>query len=262
MIYDIHCHLDLYEDEEEVKEVVKNAIKNEVKCMITNSVDISSCEKNLEYAKKYKDIVRLAVGFYPKDALDRESEDIDIKIKRKSETFSDLKKFVIKNKKDIIALGETGLDLYNGKDIEEQKKLLKQELKLAEDLDIPIILHSRKAEAEIVEFAKDFKCKRVLHCFSGKFSLIKKAVEYGYYFSIPTNIVRLEHFKNMVKEVPKNRILTETDAPFLSPYKEKKNEPAFVHETIKEIKKIWNLTGRETEEILWKNFKEVFNYKD
>jgi len=261
MIYDIHCHLDLYEDEEKVKKVIGNARKKDVKVIITNSVDMNSCEINLEYAKKNSNIVKLAVGFYPKDALDREKESMDIKKRRKDETFEDLKEFALKHKKDIFAIGETGLDLYNGKDLEEQKELLKKELELAEELNIPIIIHSRKAEAEVVEFAKGYKCKRILHCFNGKISLAKKAVEYGYYFSIPTNIVRLEHFRTMIKELPKDRILTETDSPYLSPFPGEKNEPAFIHETIKEISKIWNLTEKEVEEVLWKNFTKVFDYK-
>ncbi|MEM3405728.1 MAG: TatD family hydrolase [Candidatus Pacearchaeota archaeon] len=262
MIYDIHCHLDLYENEEEVKKVIENARKNKVKCIITNSVDLTSCKKNLEYTKKYIDIVKLAVGFYPKDALERENEDIEKRKKRQKESFENLEEFALKNKKYVFAIGEVGLDLYKGKNLEEQKELLKKELILAEELNVPVILHSRKAEKEIIEFTKDFKCKKILHCFNGKFSLIKNALSLGYYFSIPTNIVKLEHFKEMIKILPKEKILTETDAPYLSPYAGKKNEPSFIKETIKVIAKVLDLSEEETEKILWNNFVKVFDYKN
>jgi len=260
MIYDIHAHLDLYA-EKEVSGVIKNARENNVRLIITNSVDMNSCKKNLEFAEKYNDIVKLAVGFYPQDALSREKNELVAKKEGEYEKFSDLKEFALTNKKYVFAIGESGLDLHNGKDITSQTELLKKELKLAEELNVPIIIHSRKAEEKVVEFIKDYKCKRILHCFSGNFKLIKKAIEYGCYFSIPTNIVRSEHFKRMVAEIPKNRILTETDSPYLSPFHDKKNEPAFVHETIKIIAEIWKISEKETELILWKNFVRVFNYQ-
>jgi TatD DNase family protein len=258
MLIDIHAHLDLY-DEKEVGNIIKESIENNVKCIITNSVDLDSCKKNLEFAKKYKDVVKLAVGFYPQDALSREEKELGYESKEKTETFEQLKEFTLKNKEFVFAIGETGLDFYNGKDKKTQEELFKKELKLAEELKVPIIIHSRKAEKEVVELIKDYSCVRILHCFNGKFSLIKQALESGCYFSIPTNIVRLEHFKKMVQEIPKDRILTETDAPFLSPYHNSKNKPYYIKETIKEISKIWKLSEKETEKIIFDNFKKVFN---
>lgn len=248
MIADIHAHLDLY-PEKEVGGIVDNAKKNNV-IIITNSVDLESCRKNLEFAKKY-DNVRLAIGYYPQDALSRGEP-------QKKDSFEELKKFAIKNKKQIFAIGEVGMDLKNGSDAEGQEELLRKELTLAEELDVPIIIHSRKAEERVVEIVKDYKCKRIMHCFSGKFSLIKKALDYSCFFSIPTNIVRLEHFRKMAKELPNNRILTETDAPYLSPFPGKKNESSFIKETIKIIAKLWEKSEKETEKILWDNFLNVF----
>ena len=254
MIADIHCHLDLY-DEKEVEKVIDKAAKAGVKVIINNSVDLASCKKNLDFAKKYPSIVKLAVGFYPQDALSREEKKL---WKGGYESFEDLRNFALANKKDIFAIGEVGMDLKNGKDIQMQEELLRKELDLASELNVPIILHSRKAEEKVVEIVKDYSCTRIMHCFSGSFNLIKKALDYGCYFSIPTNIVKLEHFQKMVKELPKDRILTETDAPFLSPFPGEKNEPAFIHETIKKIAEIWDLSEKETELILWKNFVRVF----
>ncbi len=254
MIADVHAHLDLYK-EKEAEIVIENARENKV-IIVSNSVDLPSCRKNLVFADKY-DNVRLAVGYYPQDALNRENEGMGIGKARK-ESFEELRKFALENDDKVFAIGEIGMDFKNGKDIKAQKELLRKELELAEELEIPAIIHSRQAEEQVVEIVKDYKCKKVMHCFSGKFSLIKKALDYGCYFSIPTSIVRLEHFRNMVKELPRNRILTETDSPYLSPYKEKKNEPSFIKETIKVIAGIWEESEKETEKILWQNFLDVF----
>ena len=259
MIADIHAHLDLYK-ENEVERVIENARKNNVKAIITNSVDLASCRKNLEYSKKYPDIVKLAVGFYPQDALSREEKEMWKKEEKPKEKFEELRDFALKNKNYVFAIGEVGMDLKNGKDVAGQEKLLRQELELAQELKVPAIIHSRKAEKEVVDIVKDYNCVRIMHCFSGSFGLIKKALDYGCYFSIPTNIVKLEHFQKMAKELPREKILTETDAPFLSPFVGVKNEPAFIKETIKIIAKIWNLSEEETEKILWENFCQAFSY--
>jgi TatD DNase family protein len=100
--------------------------------------------------------------------------------------------------------------------------------------------------------------KKVLHCFSGKKNLVKEATSLGCYFSIPTNIVRSEQFQEMLKIIPRQKILTETDAPYLSPFPEKQNEPAFIDESIKIISKLWNISTKETEKIIEDNFKKVF----
>jgi len=224
-----------------------NAKKVGVKSIITNSINLKSCEKNLKIKRQYPEIVKLAVGLYPEKTL-------------KPSNSKKFEFFVQENIKNIIALGEIGLDFSYEKPTRKlQEKVFIKELELARRLNLPVIIHTRKAEQRVLEILEDFKdLKIILHCFHGNFKLIKKAEELGCYFSIPTSIVRSEHFQKMIKEISKEKILTETDAPYMSPFKEKQNEPAFIQESIKTINKIWNLSSEKTENILENNFKKIF----
>lgn len=243
MIIDTHAHLD-YFSEEKLKEIIKNAKKDNIKFIVNNSLNLESCKKSIEFSKKYS-IVKAAVGIYPEEkVLNKELEDF--------------KKFVNKNKKDIFAIGEIGMDFKYGKDKKLQEKAFIYQLKIAEKLNVPAIIHTRKAEKEIVEILKKFKGKKILHAFHGKLKLADEAIKIGCYFSIPTNINHSEHFQKLVERIPQERVLTETDAPYLSPYKDKKNEPAFIKESIKVISKIWKKSKEETENQIEENFNRIF----
>ncbi len=242
MIIDIHAHMDFL-SEEKIKKVQEN---KKIKFVITNSVNLESCKKNLEISKKFPKI-KLAVGIYPEKEIS-------------SGDFKELEEFVSKNRKEIVALGEIGLDLYEtNENFELQKEIFLKELNLAKKLSLPVIIHTRKAEEEILEILENYKdLKIILHCFSGNFKLIKRGVEIGCYFSIPANIVRSEHFQKMAVVVPKEKILTETDSPLLSPFKDVENEPSFVEATIKKISEIWKTPEKEVEKQILKNSENVF----
>lgn len=240
MIIDVHLHADFL-DEGKLKEIEEN---KKIKLVITNSVNIESCKKNLDLSKKYPKI-KLALGLYPEKNL-------------KESDFNFLKDFVIKNKP--IALGEIGLDLYHYKEnFEIQKEIFLKQLDLAKELYIPVIIHTRKAEKEVLDILENYpELKKILHCFSGNFKLVNKAKNLGCYFSIPTNIVKSEHFQKMVRDLPKEKILTETDSPYLSPFPNKKNEPVFIFESIKKISEIWGVSEVEVEKQIERNFNIVF----
>ncbi len=132
-------------------------------------------------------------------------------------------------------------------------------LETAKKLDKPVLVHSRKAESEALDMLESHDMKRVImHCFTAKKSLVKRAYDLGYSFSIPPVIVRLQQFQQMVETVDINHILTETDAPFLSPFKDKRNEPAFVTETIKKIAEIKGMDPKEVETNIWMNYQRLF----
>ena len=132
-------------------------------------------------------------------------------------------------------------------------------LSLAEKINKPVIVHSRKAEKECIEILETFKIKHIdMHCFGGNFKLVKKIQDNGWIFSIPTNIVRLFHFQKIVEETPMSQLLTETDSPYLSPYPEKRNEPSFVVETIKKISEIKKLDEEEVKKLIYMNFQKIF----
>jgi TatD DNase family protein len=238
MIIDVHMHADFL-SENKLENLQRN---KEVKFVVTNSVNLRSCEKNLEIAEKYSKI-KLAAGLYPEKDL-------------KLSDFDDFGRFVEEHKKEIIALGEIGLDLHETKDnFEIQKVIFRKQLELARKMKILAIIHTRKAEKEVLDILDGFKdLKVILHCFSGNFKLVKRGIEIGCYFSIPANITRSEHFQKMVKDIPHEKILTETDSPYLSPFIGHENEPALISESIKKISEIWKVSGDEVEKQIERNF--------
>ena len=102
----------------------------------------------------------------------------------------------------------------------------------------------------------------VQHCFSGKKSQMSRAIELGHYFSIPPNILKASNFQTLVKKCPMDQLLTETDSPWLSPFSDIPNEPAFVKETITKIAEVKGLTLKEVEDQIWKNYQKVFRIND
>jgi TatD DNase family protein len=252
MLVDVHCHLDFEGLRERIDEVIENAKKAGVKSIITSGVNFETNKLALEYAEKY-DIVKASFGLYPPDALEREGlagQEIDIDKQLK---------FLEENKDKFIAIGEIGLDLHSGKDLERQEEAFKKILKLAKKLDKPVLIHSRKAEERTIEILEELEMKKVImHCFCGKKSLVKRAYENKYFFSIPCIVTKLQQFQNMVDLVDINHLLTETDAPFLSPYKDQKNEPAFITETIKKIAEIKKMDQEEVKKNIWMNYQRLF----
>jgi len=130
---------------------------------------------------------------------------------------------------------------------------------VVERIKKPIVIHSRKAELECIEMLESSKIKKiVMHSFGGKKSLIKRAADLGFSFSIPPVITRLQHFETLVGMVDISQLLTETDAPYLSPYAGERNEPAFVKETIKKIAEIKNMTEDDVANVIYMNYTNVF----
>jgi TatD DNase family protein len=128
-----------------------------------------------------------------------------------------------------------------------------------EKINKPIVVHSRKAELDAVELLESSKIKNiVLHCFNGRRHLIKRAIEHGWYLSIPPIITRLQHFQMIAELAPIDQILTETDCPYLSPVPGKRNEPANVSVTVKEIARIKNLSEKKVADEIYENYKRVF----
>ncbi|KKQ11899.1 MAG: Hydrolase, TatD family, partial [candidate division WS6 bacterium GW2011_GWC2_36_7] len=228
--------------EKKAKEIQED---KKIKIVVSNSVNLGSCKKNLEISKKYPKI-KFAAGLYPEESLTLDK-------------YKEFEEFLLKNKKEIVAIGEIGLDKTEKLDFEFQKEIFVKQLDFARNLNLPVIIHTRKTEKEVLEILEKFpELKIVLHCFSGNFKFVKEGIELGCYFSIPTNVVKSEHFQKMLTVVPKEKILTETDSPYLSPFPEKKNEPAFITESIKKISEIWKTPKEETEKLIEKNFERIF----
>lgn len=251
ILIDVHAHLDWPDILNDIDAVVQRARDAGVKVIVANGVDGDSNRKVLEIAEKY-DLVKPALGIYPIDALQTEQGEEFKKIDIEKEL-----EFI--RQQDPIAIGEVGLDMKHGRDIELQKDLFIKLIDIAKKKDIPIIVHSRKAEQDCIDVLEESGYNKVvLHCFSGRKHIIKRAADLGFYFSIPANVVKSEHFQQLVKVVHISKLLTETDSPFLSPFPGKTNEPAFVIESVKKIAEIKGMTPEDTANNIFMNYQGLF----
>lgn len=245
---DTHCHLDFYDDKK-IDEIVKRARKASVGIIINSGIEPDRTRKTMELHRKYPEI-KVMLGIYPVEML-----------KMSEKTIQEEFDFIRENKDEIIAIGEIGMDMKESKDIEKQKKNFERLIDLALELEKPVLVHSRKAELECIEVLEKKKAKKVvMHCFSGSFKLVKRAMDNGWYFTIPTNVTHSEHFQKMIKEVPIEKLLCETDSPFLHPMKERNNEPANVLYSYKKIAEIKGISLEETERVVEGNYKRLFGH--
>lgn len=246
MLVDVHCHLDHYEN---LKPIIERAKKVGVKAIISNSTGLESCKKNLKIANEHP-LVRVALGIYPLDIF---KEDTDKALD-----------FIKKNIKKAVAVGEVGLDYHlpefsSDKHIKKQKEVFQEVINITERSKLPIIVHSRKAEVNVADMLESSKIKHVvLHCYGGKLKLAKRIADNGWNFSIPASIVRSEHFQKLVEQTHLSQILSETDAPYQSPFTGKQNEPGFIIEGVKKIAEIKKITLDDCKNNLFMNYQRIF----
>lgn len=220
---DSHCHINGKEYDEDLNEVLDRMIENDVrKCMII-SIYPEEYEKSLDIKKEGIDFKR-ALGVYPEDAQ------ID------EERFKDYTKHF----NAVDAIGEIGLDYHWNKEFKDkQKEYFIKQIKMAKELNKPIIVHARDAIQDTYDILKKFQTKGVLHCYSGSAEMAKEFVKLGYYISIAGTVT----FKNakepleVAKAIPLDHLLIETDAPYLTPvpHRGQRNEPSYVVHTGKFI---------------------------
>lgn len=261
LLVDVHAHLDHVRFKDDLDDVIQRAREAGVKAIITSGVNNVTNRLALQLAEKY-DIVKAALGLYPIDALAAELKDDVSGFMRYVEKtdVDEVLEFIKKNKDQCICIGEAGLDYHwvQGKE-NEQKKTFQKVIELAEKINKPLLVHSRKAESDAVEMLESSNVKKVImHCFSGNKKLILRCADKGWFFSVPPVIVRLQHFQMMAEIVGLNQLLTETDCPYLSPFPGKRNEPAFVTETIKKIAEIKGFEQEEAANNIYMNYTNVF----
>jgi len=239
--------------------IIERAKAVDVRAILVSGINPDSNREVLDLVSKY-DILRASLGIYPLDALGLEPDESGMATQKGPIAIDQEFEFFNKNKDSIAAIGEVGLDYKYGfqhrqKQIENFKKIIE----LTEKIKKPIVVHTRKAEADCIELLESSNIKHVLlHTFEGNKKLINKAIDLGYYFSVPTLITRSQHFQMVVDLAPLTQIFTETDAPYLSPFPDKTNEPSFIVESIKKITEIKSLSTEEVENTIFKTFTSVF----
>ena len=243
---DIHCHLDMCEN---LDEIILNCKEKNVR-ILSNGINIESNRKQIKLKEKYD--IKIALGLYPIDALKLSNEEIDDEIKY-------IKKQAKENK--ISAIGEVGLDFkYDKENIEKQKEIFEKFILLSKELDIPIIVHSRKAETECIELLEKHKVKKVImHCFTGKKKLFERVLKNNWFVTIPTLVVYSKQFQDFVELATLSNMFCETDSPYLHPFREKNNSPDFVIESYKKIAEIKKITIEELKNIIFMNWQKIFN---
>ena len=248
MLFDVHAHLHSDAFKLDLQEVIDRARKIGVLYIIEAGLDLETNKKVLNLAEKFKEI-KPSLGLYPTNAIKLTKEQIEENLN-----------FIRQNKDKIIAVGEVGLDFNEGKDSEaKQKEIFQKIINLSQELNKPLIVHSRKAEEECIEMLESNNLKHVvLHCFNGNFKLVKRIESRNWFLSIPPIILRSLHFQGIVQNVSINNLLTETDSPYLAPPPKTRNEPAFVKFSVERIAEIKSLTYEETKKLLFRNFQNLF----
>lgn len=257
LFVDAHSHLDHPLLINKIDEIVQRAKAAGLRHIITNGINPETNRICLELSKKYG-IVKCGMGIYPRNSLKKEMESGEYQLKIDDFDVDEEISFIRKNKNGIVAVSEVGLDFVSGEDDQQIEDFGKM-IKLSEELEKPIIVHSRKAELKCIEMLESSKNKKiVMHCFSGKKPLVKRIADNGWFLSVPTIVVRSQQFQDIAKNVPITQLFCETDSPYLGPYKDQWNEPAFVVEGYRKIAEIKNMELSEVANNVYMNWQGLF----
>lgn len=260
MLIDTHAHLDLQEFKHEVASVLSRARQRGVDKIINVGIDAKSSKDSVDLARRYPEIYA-AVGIHPEaaDTLNIESQSELVHLLEQKKT---------------IAIGEIGLDYYylkrssqysNCPSREQQIFCFEQMLDLALETKLPVIVHSRESDADMLAILKSYKgaLRGVIHCFSGDYPLAEKFVDLGFAVSFTGNITFKNanpELLNAVKRTPIGSIMVETDSPFMTPepYRGKRNEPANIIEVARKIAEIKDISLAQVELETTKKAKKLF----
>ena len=250
LIFDSHAHYDDVKFDEIRDELLSSLNKNGVKYAVTCSVDGISSENSLKISEKYE-FLYAAVGIHP--------ENLD-----SNTPISDIEK--LSKHPKCVAIGEIGLDYYyNSENRMQQIQVFEEQIVLANKLNLPVIVHDREAHADTLEILKKHKPNGVVHCFSGSLEMAKEIVSLGMYIGVG-GVVTFKNAKKLpdiVREIPDNRLLIETDCPYLAPepYRGKLNHSGFLTLVASRIADIKNTDLYCVLGTTCENAKELFNIK-
>lgn len=242
---DIHCHLDALQD---IENAVQKAEKERVGIILTDGVNVKTNRAALELSKKYAS-VRSSLGIYPIDALKMKDSEIDREID-----------FIRKNSNNISSIGEVGMDFKEDEhEHQRQKAIFIKFIRLSIEINKPLTVHSRKAEEECIRILEKEKAKKVImHCFCGKWKLVERIINNGWFLTVPTSVIRAEQFQNIAEKVPIEQLFCETDSPFLHPQKRWPNEPALVLESYKKIAELKKMKLEDVAKKISDNYDSLF----
>jgi TatD DNase family protein len=254
MIVDTHTHIFVDEFDNDIDNIIKRANAVGIEKFVLPNIDKNSIERLQKTVAEYPDKMLPLMGLHPTSVTENYKEEL----------------LVIKNELDngtYYGIGEIGIDLYwDQKYIKQQKEVFKTQLQWAKQKKLPVSIHIRNAfdeVFEIVEQEKNPDLFGIFHCFTGTLEQAKHAVDLGFYLGIG-GVVTFKNGKidKFLNEIPLQNIVVETDAPWLSPtpYRGKRNEPAYIELIIKKLVDIYQIKQEELECILYNNSLDIFNF--
>lgn len=255
MFFDSHAHLDDSKYNDDRHEMLMRARENGVSNIINVGYDIPSSKRSIALAEKYE-FIYAAVGIHPHDAETEGDKGLE-----------HLR--ALSSNSKVVAIGEMGLDYYRDlspRDI--QKEMFRKQIRLALELNKPIIVHDRDAHGDVMSILKEENASLaggVLHCFSGSPEMAEECLKMGFYISIagPVTFNNARKLQEVAAVVPLDRLLIETDAPYLTPEpnRGKRNESAFVVNVARRISELKNITVEEVALATTANARKLFNIR-
>jgi len=253
MFIDSHAHLDDERFDGDRELLISSLKDNKIDIVLNIGADLKTSKASVKLAQKYDNIFAV-VGVHPHDA-----KDVD-------ENYIQQLRELAKEEK-VVAIGEIGLDYYydnSPRDI--QRKIFTEQINLAKELNLPIVIHTRDAAQEtfdiLKEAASDGSIKGVMHCYSGSVEMALEYIKLGFYISIggPVTFKKSRVSKEVAVAIPLDKLLIETDSPYLTPepYRGKRNEPMFVKYTAETIAEVRGISVEELGEVTSRNVKELF----
>ena len=245
---DTHCHIyyDKYKDD--INDVINKANENNINHMICVGVDIERSEKSILLSNQYESVFA-TVGYHPHEAKLVDDDYLDKMTK-------------LLDHPKAVAVGEIGLDYYyEHSDKKTQIKVFREQLELAKDLDMPVVIHNRESDNDLYENIKDSKInKGVIHCYSSDVEYANKIFDLGLLVSFTGIITFSKSLQEVVKQIPIERMMIETDSPYLTPipFRGKRNEPCMVNIIAEKIAEIKNIPIEEVAKITTKTARNFF----
>lgn len=253
MLIDTHAHLNFPDYDKDLKAVLERAIKAGVKKIICVSSNITESEKAIEIAKKHKGVVFAAVGIHPQQTDPQNKDSIEEQIEKLAK---------LAGKKEVVAIGECGFDFSPPPPKEKERSPAKQQflfesqIRIAKKLNLPILVHCREAFSQTLETLKKYpEIKGVFHCYSAGKKGIAKIEKLGFLFGVDGNLTYDEGLQNVFRQIPLEKIVLETDCPFLAPipFRGQRNEPAYIKIIAKTLAEIKNFSFEKVADTTTKN---------
>lgn len=252
MLIDTHVHLNAEQYEEDLDEVINRALESGVEKMVVVGFDRKTITKAMELADQHP-FIYAVVGWHPVDAIDCTEEDL-----------AWIESLAAHPK--VVGIGETGLDYHWDKSPKDvQQDLFRKQIRLAQKVDLPVIIHNRDATGDVVRILKEEEAEKtggIMHCFGGSVETARECIDLNFMISLggPVTFKNARMPKEVATEIPLDYLLIETDAPYLAPHpnRGKRNEPAWVVLVAEEIARLKNLSVKEVAARTTENALKVF----